>query len=193
MTWILIALVLVIAFGPVLWLVPSKKDRRLAALRARARQEGLVVDIRRLPKRDASAEERVSAGGRIREPVMECAAYGRMFSKKLRFLPGWRLLRRPAEGKPDPLPDWQYDLRPKGEGRAHLDAMLARAAGCLAHLPDDVIGLEVDARSVQAYWLEKPGSTVDTVAKLAATLGDLETDLITLDEQVAPRNRDTDS
>ena len=47
MTWLLIILVLVVAFGPVLWLVPSKRDKRLAALRSRARSAGLIVEMRR--------------------------------------------------------------------------------------------------------------------------------------------------
>jgi len=192
-TWILIAVVLLIAFGPVLWLVPSRKDRRLAALRERARSEGLVVDIRRLPKRDAAPEERVSAGGQVRDPVIECAAYGRLFGKKLRYLPGFRLLRAPAEGAPDPFAGWQYDERPKGEGRAHLEAELSRLRDALERLPSDVIGFEIGSRGAFAYWLEKPGSTVESVAGLAAVLGDLEAQLIALDARVAPGGEDNDS
>jgi len=192
-TWILIVVVLVIAFGPVLWLVPSRRDRRLTALRARARSEGLLVDIRRLPKRDASPEERVSAGGAVRAPVVECAAYGRMFRKKLRYLPGWRLLRGAADGAPDPFPDWQYDQRPKGEGRAHLEPMLTLVRSALDRLPEDVIGFEVDGKSTFAYWREQPGSTVETVAKLASVLGELEEELIGLDSRLAPGSENTDS
>jgi hypothetical protein len=192
-TWILIGLVLLIAFGPVLWLVPSRKDRRLAALRDRARSEGLVVDIRRLPKQDAAPEERVSAGGQVRHPVIECAAYGRLFGKKLRYLPGFRLLRGPADSAPDPFADWQYDERPQGEGRVHLDAVLSRLRGTLERLPTDVIGFEIGSRGAFAYWLERPGSTVESVVGLAAVLGDLEAQLTALDAQVAPGGENTDS
>jgi hypothetical protein len=74
MTWLIIGLILLAAFGPVLWLVPSRKDRHLSALREQARLEGLVVELRRLPKLQPSAHERVTAGGRVKKPVQECAA-----------------------------------------------------------------------------------------------------------------------
>ena len=57
MTWLLIILVLVVAFGPVLWLVPSKRDKRLSALRSRARSEGLIVEMRRIPKPNPAPED----------------------------------------------------------------------------------------------------------------------------------------
>ncbi|MGE0623293.1 MAG: hypothetical protein AB7I04_24300 [Pseudomonadales bacterium] len=193
MTWILIILVLVIAFGPVLWLVPSRRDKRLAALRSRARSEGLLVDMRRLPKRDPTAEERVSAGGTIRKPVVECAAYGRMLAKKLRYLPGFRLRREPAAGAPDPFADWQYDQRPAGEGRSHLPAVLSRFEAVLNRLPGDVIAVELDTRSIFLYWLETPVSTVDSVSELASLLADLEADLLALDAGLSPGGSTTDS
>lgn len=193
MTWIIIVVVLLVAFGPVFWLVPSRKDKRLAALRSRARADGLLVDIRRLPKLNPNPEDRVSAGGRVREPTVECAAYGRMFARKLRYLPGWRILRAPPEGEPDPFADWQYDQRPTGEGRAYLGAMLPLVRTALDRLSDDVIGFEVEPRGTFAYWLEKPGSTVETVGELASTLADLEADLTALDTRLAPRSPDIDS
>ena len=61
MTWLLIILVLVVAFGPVLWLVPSKRDKRLSALRSRARAEGLIVEMRRIPKPDPAPRATRSA------------------------------------------------------------------------------------------------------------------------------------
>lgn len=193
MTWFLIALVLLIAFGPVLWLVPSKKDKRVAALRAKARSEGLLVEIRRLPVRDPTPEQRVSAGGMVRDPKLECAAYGRMFRRKSRYLPGWRLIRAAADRGPDPFPDWQFDLRPKGEGRAHLEAMLAVVGPRLASLPADAVALEVDGRSAFVYWRERPGSTVEEVAGIAGILGEIESELLALDQRAAPGADQADS
>ncbi len=193
MTWLLIFLVLVVAFGPILWLVPSKRDKRLAALRSRARSEGLIVEMRRIPKPDPRPEERVSAGGKARDPVIECASYGLPLARGLKYLPAWRLVRQRAEDGPDPFAEWQYDQRPKGDGREFLDAVLPRAEVLLDSLPEDVAALEVSARMVLAYWLEKPDSTESAVPELAAQLRTFASALSSLDEEIEVARTSNDS
>ena len=75
MVWIVIALVLIAAVGPVFYLLPTKASRRQAALRTAARQAGLVVEIASVPKPDAQAAELVSSGGEPRDAKIDCAAY----------------------------------------------------------------------------------------------------------------------
>ena len=193
MTWLLIVLVLVVAFGPVLWLVPSKRDKRLSALRSRARSEGLIVEMRRIPNPNPAPEERVSAGGKVRNPVIECASYGLPLARGLKYLPSWRVVRTPAEEGPDPFQDWQYDQRAKGEGREYLDEMLARAETLLEALPEDVAALEVGARMVLVYWLEKPGSTESSVPDLAAAMRVFADSLSDLDRQIEAARSSNDS
>ncbi len=191
MTWLLIILVLVVAFGPVLWLIPSKRDKRLSALRSRARSEGLIVEMRRIPKPNPEPSERVSAGGKVRDPVIECASYGLPLPKGLKNLPSWRLVRKPAEEGPDPFADWQYDLRAKGEGREFLDEVLERVETLLSALPEDVAAVEVSPRMVLVYWLEKPGSTESAVPDLASALRSFADALSGLDQAIeAARNSD---
>lgn len=193
MTWILIGLVLVVAFGPILWLVPSKRDKRLAAMRARARSEGLLVEMRRIPKPDPRPEDRVSSGGRVRNPVIECASYSQPLQRGLKFLPGWRLIRKPASEAADPFPDWQYDVRPEGEGRAYLPEMLEVAPDCLKRLPADVVAIEVAPRMVLAYWLERPGTNADTVSDLAVVLREFQDALSGLDARIEAKLDDKES
>ena len=197
MTWMLIGVVLLLAFGPVLWLVPSKKDKRLTALRARGRAEGLVVELRRIPKLDPTPQERVSSGGRIRTPSVECASYGYAMARKLNYLPGWRVLRvvlpDEADAEPDPFADWRYEKRPVGEGRRYLADMLQKVRPTLDQLPADVIALEISPRMLLVYWLEKPGSTVDTVVDIARSLRGLEGALGSLEEQISANFDNNDS
>lgn len=193
MTWVLIGLVLVIAFGPVLWLVPSKRDKRLSAMRSRARTEGLVVEVRRIPKPNPDPEDRVSAGGKVRKPVIECASYALPLQRSLKVLPAWRVLRKDSEDGPDPFQDWQYDQRPKGEGRAYLDAVLAEARTVLDALPADVAAFEVSPRMVLAYWLEKPGSNAESVPKLASALKDFADGLAGLEARIEAARVSDDS
>ena len=194
MSWIVIVIVLLVAFGPVLWLVPSAKDRRLTKLRARGRAEGLVVELKRLPKPEPELHERVSAGGKIRTPVIECASYGHGLASKLTYLPQWRLVRTPDSERPDPFPDWTFDHRPSGaHGRRFLDEMLEITTPLLDQLPADVVAFEVDVRMIRVYWLEKPGSDEAAVSEFARLLRGFEEAIIALETGIEAQMDDNDS
>ena len=193
MTWLLIAVVLLAAFGPVLWLIPSKKDKRLAAMRQRGRQEGLMVEMRRIPKTDPDASDRVTAGGKVLDPVVDCASYGVTLPRRLRHLPVWRAVRDPAASDEDPFPGWAYDQRPKGDGRAHLGAMLAALGPLVAALPTDVAALEVAAGAVFAYCLERPGNSADSISELAGMLRSFEAALTALEGAIDAELAEDDS
>ncbi len=181
LTWIIIVLVLLVAFGPVFWLMPSQRDRLLSALRQKARMEGLVVELRRVPKLNPEPEERVSAGGKIRKPVIDCAAYLWNMADKLRFLPDVRILRG-TNGTPM-IPGWVLDPERKPR-RDHLDVLLNTLANHTEKLPEDVIGIEVSERQVVCYWLESSGSGLALVTEIAARLQRLGDDLHEVDERL---------
>ena len=92
-------LAIVVAAGPILWLLPSKRDKRLAELRAAARRAGLVVEIVAVPKLDADASERVSAGGVARHATIDCAAYRLPLPRPLTAAPHWQLLKSARENR----------------------------------------------------------------------------------------------
>jgi hypothetical protein len=165
--WLVIVLILIVAFGPILWLMPSRKERRLAALRQRAYQRGMRVDLRRLPGRDIAPEDRVTAGGRALDTTREYAAYVMPLEARLRMLPGWRV-RRGAQGS-RAAPGWAFEpgRRPEHPG---LDASLEALTPFLTGLPDDVAAVELEPLSLAAYWLEAPGTTPDRVDDLASRL-----------------------
>ena len=73
--WLIIVAALAVVVGPVFVLLPSKKERRLAALRTEARRLGLSVELRPVPNLGADLEERVSAGGRARTPMHPSVRY----------------------------------------------------------------------------------------------------------------------
>lgn len=193
MTWLLIAVVLLVAFGPVLWLVPSKKDKRLAAMRERGRREGLVVEMRRIPKVSPDATDRVSAGGKVRDPVVESASYRLMLPRRLRHLPGWRAVRQNADPGGDPYPGWDYDQRPKGDARAHLSAMLKALEPLFAALSEDVAALEIAPGALIAYCLERPGTNADSVTALAELLRRFEAALVALEGTIEAELAEDDS
>ena len=198
MTWLIICIVLLVAFGPVLWLIPSKKDKRLAGLRERAREEGFVVELKRLPKLDPTPEERVSAGGRPREPVVECMAYSCTMVKKLEYLPPWRLLRTTddsasqAQNPAHPRSGWVFETGRRPQ-RDHLSAMLDATDEVLEVLPGDVLALEVTTRHLTFYWLEKPNADPSVLSTLMVHFQAWEARLRALDEKILAAKNTEDS
>ena len=66
MEWFVIFLALGVAIGPMLYLMPTERDRHLSALRAQAKTLGYTVQLDRVLKLDPDDQERVTAGGGVR-------------------------------------------------------------------------------------------------------------------------------
>ena len=164
---VIIVGVLIVAFGPILYVLPSKKDRRLAALRAQARQLGLTVELKPVRNPDAAAEDRVTAGGRSRTPMHASARYALALDQMPGPAPPWRLLRA-ARG-------WIAD-----EGTALPAGWLGQLLPLIDTLPDDVVAVDFGGRSVGCYWLERPTPETDAVAKLKGALASIGSQLAAL-------------
>lgn len=155
MVWLIVAIVLLAAFGPVLYLRPSARDKQLTRLRESARRHGLAVDIKAVPKLDAAPQERVSASGVERHPTELCASY-RLPMGTLPDAPVWAVLRDPSSRVP--ASGWSYWAgRDKsetvpGEVFDALDRSVAAFQwGCVA--------AEGDTSGVSWYWRERIGET----------------------------------
>ena len=148
MVWIIVALVLTVVIGPVFWLMPSKRDRRVAELRVAARRAGLVVEMVAVPKVDAPAHERVSAGGAPRNPSIDCAAYRLLLPKPLRGAPCWRLLKSEGEGDSG----WTVQ-QPARNLPAPLADYWQRIDAVVDALPGGCVGVEAEERAIA--WLGK--------------------------------------
>ena len=172
MKWIIIVVVLLAAFGPVLWLVPSKKDRRLARMRQRARGHGLRVDIATLRDLDAPATARVSAGGVKKDPKVECAVYWANPPRQFVYAPTWRILRAPSGSPPSdgPLPGWEWDAQ-AAERVTDPSYWQRISEEVIDRLPADILAVEASSREVGLYWQERVSAqeadaSVDGVAAI---------------------------
>ena len=150
MTWLLIGLLFVAAFGPILWLMPGPRERCLSKLRLKARARGLVVEMARLEDASPRASDRVSSGGVIKRPVIKCAAY-RMHA-----------------------PRTNGDLT-----SLHVERDDPQAAALLgeayADLPHDWLAVERDPHGAALYWREGVSDEmldekVATIERLLRTL-----------------------
>ena len=73
MEWFIIFLALGVAIGPMLYLMPTDRDRHIAGLRALAKKMGYTIQLDKVAKLDADDQERVTAGGGVRHPAVACA------------------------------------------------------------------------------------------------------------------------
>lgn len=169
--WVIVALGLLVAFGPIVWLMPSRRDRQLAKLREAARRAGLVVELVRVPVLDAKPEERVSAGGVARDAQRACTAYRLPVHGLDHDAPEWFVLRDAAGA--DPVPGWTRhpDRRPRGLP-PDAGPYWARVAEAAAALEERCVALECTPAGVTWYWLENAGqrAPADIVADIAECL-----------------------
>jgi hypothetical protein len=179
--WIIIIVILLVAFGPLMWLRPSARERRQSALRQQAYKEGMRVELRRLPKRDPDPEERVSASGRVRELDADAPAYVYPLPSRLRMLPKWRLVRG-DDGMPA-YPGWVFEPGRRPD-HPRLQEMLGVLAPVITVLPDDVLAVECDPQNLAGYWLEGPGTGPERVTDLAVRLGSGARALVDLDQRL---------
>ena len=154
MVWIVIALVLAAAIGPVFYLMPSKASRRQAALRTAARQAGLVVEVASVPKLDADAPERVSSGGEPRDAKIDCAAYRLPLARRLVRAPRWMLLKSARENRF--LPGWTT-LTPPVAVPVERAAYWREVGAIIDALPGSCVAVEAAAQMVTWYGRERIG------------------------------------
>ncbi len=184
MTWLIIILVLALAIGPVLYILPSAKDKRLSALRLAARQQGFMVHLTSVVKLDPTAQERVSPGGVALTAKRSCAVYQMPMGSRLRDLEAFKVLRLP-QSPTVPVHEvhegWCLDPSVPELGwtqfvtRGNVPGLFERAKG----LPDDVIGITVDPRFVGCLWGEGDTAEGEGLERISLFLKDFRENLKT--------------
>ena len=150
MKWLAIIAFMIAAFGPILWLMPKPRDRRLSRLRMAARQRGLTVELARLPDPQPRPQDRVSSGGALRTPVIRCAGYRLFRNRPAQHIEPWRLER--------------------GDSSAQ-----AKLSAYWSDVPPDWLAIEVDANGACLYWREEVSDEnlderLDAVAGVLASI-----------------------
>ena len=160
MGWIIVVIALLVAIGPVLYLIPSKRDRRLARLRQQAKLTGFIVELHPVRQTNPELADRVTAGGQVRTPTHPSVAYTLRLTRKIQHLSLWRVLR--DEHSTTPIAGWQLD---QGEPES-----LKALPGLLDALPEDVVGVELKRMAFTCFWLENPPAAEAEVDGLKATM-----------------------
>ena len=155
MTYLLIGLALCTIIGPAFLLLPSNRQKAQMGLRAKARTEGLQVELARIDDPDPEPGKYISLTGKPLDPILKCVAYRiprkRRMDWRKRPIVNWEVVRRRG-AKDDFLPvDWQW--RETAPETPSLRLRTVIAAG-LPKLPPDVVAIEEKKYQVSAFWQE---------------------------------------
>ncbi len=75
MFWLIIILIMAALIGPVVYLMPTKREKRQSEARLLARKVGMRVSVETLPDFNIRREEIVSPSGIARSPTLEITVY----------------------------------------------------------------------------------------------------------------------
>lgn len=158
MGWLIGIFVAAMVLGPILYLKPSAKDKRIAALRLSARQNNLGIKLDSIPRLDPELVERVTAGGETRQPQLACAAYQRNFGPEASVNVVGLFLRLP-ETPTVPFEafssGWALDATgQEAWNRQRSDRLDAVVREVLSDAPDYCLAFSLDSRFLSLYWRE---------------------------------------
>ena len=189
MVWIIVGVILIAAFGPIFYLRPSPRDKQVAKAREAARRAGLVVEMARLEKLNATAPEKVSAGGKARDASYEVATYRRRLPRTTIDPPVWKMIHAPNEKRlvGDRVPDFRMQNVPKNVPE-HATDYWQRIADLTETAPDGTRAMEAHVEAVRWIGVEAPGGAdaeafvdsvvdfLDTWARIHAEVVETEVD-----------------
>ncbi len=129
LNYLLIAFIVVIALAPLTHFLPSKRQRRQAAMREAAALGGLFVEFRSLPG---------AAAGRVPQAQQDVIYYGRRLA--------------PSRGRGNRRGAW---LQRDGEWRSVTAGPRVPVPEPLRACSADILGASVDEGSCGVYWQEQ--------------------------------------
>lgn len=189
MTWVIVSLALIGVIGPLFWLLPSKRQRQVAALRTAARRSGLVVELASVPNLHAKPHERVSAGGVPKEAKLLCAAYRWPLPKPSPTAPRLLLLKGSASQGASadagfaPIPGWWLWKPPPNAPKS--PAYWQRAGAIADELPGGCVAVEVDSVQTAWYGRERLGDLAADAVAAAIQRGLADLAALQADSEVA--------
>ncbi|WGL17267.1 hypothetical protein PVT68_02955 [Microbulbifer bruguierae] len=156
---IVIVFAVALVIGPVMWMKPSSRDRKLADLRQRAATSGLKVQMQPLPASQGTGS---------------AATYFSHWRNPRRLQTGWalELQRMSHEMHFEGVWDWR-------KGRAAPEPALAPLKELIAALPADATGVYAADAGLGIQWGERSGN-----AGLAAIQAVLESQRPLIEEAI---------
>ncbi len=157
----MIIFLFLLAFVPLVYAIPTSKQRRQARMRKRASRDALQVEIRFIPKMTADASEIVNTEGVLREMKIECAAYQLAFNKPLLNVPHVLLLKSPENRLNSMIKMFDgWGVRKETEFRylKERTAIFNFLQDLLSNINEDVLAVEFSSQRIGLLWGEKDDS-----------------------------------
>ena len=177
MFWLIIILIMAALIGPVVYLMPTKRERRQSKARLLARKVGMRVSVETLPDFSVEREEFVSPSGIVRSPTVESTVYRLRLDKPDERASTWIIYKSKnvvVGYVPSPLTGGVWE----GLGEDTLPIMdnyWERLEKAMMELPEKCLALEVTNEFVawkgkEAFGNQSPDLYVERMKK---TLSDI--------------------
>ena len=168
LAWAVIPLVLMIFAAPIFYVLPTGRDKYLAALRLKARNSGCLLKMVSLDKLDVGESELVSSSGRVVQPKYQLMSYTRLIQSKVDLHHSF-LFSRISDRTPQSISrlskDWgifrettQINGIAEPDNRvSFLDKYANELVIILQALPSDVQGLSIDSKRLVIFGTRAKG------------------------------------
>ncbi|MBD3648016.1 MAG: hypothetical protein HUJ31_11330 [Pseudomonadales bacterium] len=158
MVYLLIGAVILLIVGPIIAVLPSKRQREQMAMRKKAMAAGVSIEFTSIEDPDPDPEKYLSNTGKPLERIMRVVAYRVLRPKpsSWRQMPriDWCAVRTGASGSGE-LPDgWQWANQLPAEMSNELRSFLVNG---LQKMPNDVVRVDEVRFVISAYWNERGG------------------------------------
>lgn len=169
LAWAVIPLVLMIVAAPIFYVLPTSRDKYLAALRLRAKNSGCLVKMASLDKLDVNESELVRSSGRVVQPKYQLMSYTWLIQSKVDLHHSF-LFRRISDRTPQSISrlseDWgifrettQINGIAEPDNRvSFLEKYANELMSIFQTLPSDVQGLSIDSKRLVIFWNESEGT-----------------------------------
>lgn len=168
--WMVVTLMAALmVVGSIMWIMPSKHDRRIAKLRQQAIVSGIKVKLMKYPV--------INVSGRVEENCHEGASYSFVDVPLKGVKTGWMLIRSDDQSEPldgvnenKPIDGWGWYIKQdelQEEIIAHIMQLTSKYS-------ESLFAVSIMARSISIGWSEAGNQQdLDDFKVWAATLADL--------------------
>ncbi len=158
MIWLLIVFILALVVGPILYLMPSPRQKEQIAFRNEARSRGISVKISTIEDPHPQLNNYLSATGKSLQPVINCIAYSMSRKKPVHWqsleVIEWKLIKAQEVRSETGSYGWVLEA-PGAQLPEVLQQALAREQ---KWLPEDAIVVTETNYVVSVYWHERGGA-----------------------------------
>lgn len=172
MLWIMLTTAMLLVFGGMLAVLPSKRERQVGHMRIEARKQGLSIGSESVPNVNAPIHERVTSGGQVKTPMIQCVVWGKHYSEELAEIPTWRLLKSTKDKSP--IAGYVADP-PLSDVINQMDSSYwSELQKVLESLPGRLVAIQCTSQTVSWIGIERIDTTTDRfIAQMSTGLDQL--------------------